>query len=51
MKNHTGNTVGSLSQVQEEVLIGTLLGDGALRKAKGKQNALLEINHSLKQKE
>jgi LAGLIDADG DNA endonuclease family len=42
-----GNTVGSLSGVQHEIIIGTLLGDGAMR---CKTNALLEINHSIKQK-
>jgi hypothetical protein len=38
-----GNAVGSLSEVQHSILIGTLLGDGAMR---CKTNALLEINHS-----
>jgi LAGLIDADG DNA endonuclease family len=38
-----GNTVGSLSEVQHEIVIGTLLGDGSMR---CKTNALLEINHS-----
>jgi hypothetical protein len=38
-----GNTVGSLTEVQHAVVIGTLLGDGAMR---CKTNALLEINHS-----
>src|SRR5438093_274854 len=42
-----GNTVGSLSEVQHSVIIGTLLGDGAMR---CKTNALLEINHSAKQR-
>ncbi|MBU1017097.1 hypothetical protein KJ678_02945 [Patescibacteria group bacterium] len=43
-----GNTVGSLSKVQNELIIGTILGDGSLRR---KTNTLLEINHSKKQKE
>ncbi len=38
-----GNAVGSLSEVQHTIVIGTLLGDGAMR---CKTNALLEINHS-----
>ena len=46
-----GNTVGSLTQLQRSIIIGTILGDGYLRIVKGKRNALLEINHSLSQKE
>lgn len=42
-----GNTVGSLTGTQCSIIIGSLLGDGAMR---CKANALLEINHSLKQK-
>jgi hypothetical protein len=42
-----GNTVGSLSGVQHELVIGCLLGDGAMR---CKTNALLEINHSVHQR-
>lgn len=42
--------MGSLNQVQSSVLNGTLLGDGSLRLAKGKLNALLEVNHSVNQK-
>ena len=42
------NTVGSLTKVQESILIGTLLGDGTMRK---KINAYLEINHAFSQKE
>ena len=41
-----GNTVGSLSDVQRSIVVGTLLGDGAMR---CKANALLEINHSVHQ--
>jgi recombination protein RecA len=43
-----GNTVGSLSEVQQQIIIGTLLGDGSMR---CKTNALLEINHTVRQKE
>jgi LAGLIDADG DNA endonuclease family len=42
-----GNTVGSLSEVQHEIVIGSLLGDGSMR---CKTNALLEINHSAHQR-
>jgi hypothetical protein len=42
-----GNTVGSLSGVQRSVVIGSLLGDGAMR---CKTNALLEFNHSAAQR-
>lgn len=45
------NTVGSLTQLQRSVIIGTLLGDGHLRTFPGRRNALLEINHSFCQKE
>jgi hypothetical protein len=38
--------VGSLTEVQHAIVIGTLLGDGAMR---CKTNALLEINHSVAQ--
>jgi hypothetical protein len=41
-----GNAVGSLSEVQHSIVVGTLLGDGAMR---CKTNALLEINHSSQQ--
>jgi hypothetical protein len=42
-----GNTVGSLSGVQRDIVIGSLLGDGGMR---CKTNALLEINHSVRQR-
>lgn len=48
MIGSTDNTEGSLTEEQKSILIGVLLGDGAMRK---KTHALLEINHSLKQKE
>ena len=44
------NTVGSLTQLQESVIIGTILGDGYLRLFPNRKNALLEINHSFKAK-
>ncbi len=46
-----GNTVGSLTQLQRSIIIGTILGDGYLRIVSGKKNALLEINHAFSQKE
>jgi hypothetical protein len=42
------NTVGSLTQLQKSVIIGSVLGDGYLRIVPGRKNALLEINHSIK---
>src|SRR3989304_2883975 len=45
------NTVGSLTQFQRSVIIGSLLGDGYLRTFPKRKNALLEINHSYSQKE
>ena len=41
-----GNTVGSLSEVQHAIVVGSLLGDDSMR---CKTNALLEINHSFNQ--
>ena len=45
------NTVGSLTQPQKSLIIGTILGDGYLRIIPGRKNAFLEINHSFSQKE
>ena len=45
------NTAGSLTQLQKSFIIGTLLGDGYIRQVKGRQNAFLEVNHSITQKE
>jgi LAGLIDADG DNA endonuclease family len=42
-----GNTVGSLSEAQHSLVIGSLLGDGSMR---CKIHALLEINHSASQR-
>ncbi len=42
-----GNTVGSLTETQRSIIIGCLLGDGAMR---CRANALLEINHGDKQR-
>lgn len=45
------NTVGSLTQIQKSVIIGSILGDGYLRRMKNRKDAYLEINHSYKAKE
>lgn len=45
------NTVGSLTQLQKFVIIGSILGDGYLRVVKGRKDAFLEINHSYNQKD
>ena len=43
--------MGSLTSTQHAVLIGSLLGDGSLRRQGSRMNALLEVNHSMKQKD
>ena len=43
--------MGSLTQVQKSVIVGSILGDGYLRIVPGRKNALLEINSSFAQKE
>lgn len=45
------NTVGSLTQRQISIIIGSILGDGHLRIIPGRKDAFLEINHSIKAKE
>lgn len=45
------NTVGSLTQIQKSLIIGSILGDGYLRIIDGRQDAFLEINHSFKAKD
>ena len=45
------NTVGSLTQIQRSLIIGSLLGDGYVRIVKGRRNAFLEINHAFSMKE
>lgn len=46
----TGNTVGSLTSVQHAILVGSLLGDGTLRKQGTRTNALFEVNHAMQVK-
>ena len=42
--------MGSLTLIQKSIIAGSVLGDGSLRKAKNRSNALLEINHSFSSK-
>ena len=44
------NTVGSLTQEQKSIIIGSLLGDGYLRIIPGRKDAFLEVNHSIAEK-
>ena len=48
LKMSEGNTVGSLTETQRSIIVGSLLGDGAMR---CRANALLEINHGIKQRD
>ena len=43
--------MGSLTQFQKSLIIGTILGDGYLRMIPGRKNAFLELNHSFSQKQ
>lgn len=45
------NTVGRLNQKQFNLIIGSVLGDGYIRQLKNRQDAFLEINHSIKAKD
>lgn len=45
------NTVGSLTQEQKSIIIGSLLGDEYLRIVPGRKNAFLEVNHSISEKD
>ncbi len=45
------NTVGSLTQLERSIIIGSILGDGYLRIMPGRRDAFLEIDHSFKAKE
>lgn len=45
-----GNTVGSLTSIQQAILVGSLLGDGTLRRQNNRLNALFEANHAYKHK-
>jgi len=43
--------VGSLTQEQKSIIIGSILGDGYLRIVPGRKDAFLEINHSISEKD
>ncbi len=45
------NTVGSLTQFQKSIIVGSLLGDGYMRRMPGRKDAFLEINHSISQRD
>jgi len=45
------NTVGSLTQEQKSIIIGSLLGDEYLRIVPRRRNAFIEINHSISEKD
>lgn len=45
------NTVGSLTQLQKSIVIGSILGDGYLRVVPGRKDAFLEINHGYSARE
>ena len=45
------NAVGSLTNIERSIIVGSILGDGYMRIISGRNNAFLEINHSLKAKE
>lgn len=46
-----GDTVGSLTQIQHAILVGSILGDGTLRRQGIRTNALFEVNHSVEFKD
>ncbi len=48
LETSEGNTVGSLTETQRSIIIGSLLGDGTMR---CRANALLEINHGVQQRD
>lgn len=49
--NIMDNTVGSLSGLEQSIIIGSVLGDGYLRIMPNRSDAFLEINHSIKAKD
>lgn len=48
LHNTMDNPVGSLTKHERSVIIGCLLGDGYMRVVPGRNDAFLEINHSIK---
>lgn len=51
IQNYNANPKIELNSKQKQVLFGTLLGDGYLKKTKDDKNAEFSFNHSIKQKE
>lgn len=49
--SYMDNTVGSLTQLQKSIIIGSILGDGYLRIVPGRSDAFLEINHGYSARE
>lgn len=45
------NTVGSLTSRQKSIVIGSILGDGYLRIISGRNDAFLEVIHSVEEKD
>jgi hypothetical protein len=45
------NTVGSLTQLQRSLILGSILGDGYIHQMPGRRDAFLEVNHSILAKE
>src|SRR3989338_6404618 len=44
------NTVGSLTKLERQIIVGSLLWDGYMRIIPGRSNAFLEVNHSIRAK-
>ena len=42
--------MGSLTKLERQIIVGSLLGDGYMRIIPGRSDAFLEINHSIKAK-
>lgn len=42
--------MGSLTQIQSELIAGSMLGDGSLRKPVGNRHSLFEVNHAVRQR-
>ena len=43
--------MGSLTQLQKSLIVGSILGDGYMRIVPGRKDAFLEVNHSYQAKE
>ena len=42
--------MGSLTKLERQIIVGSLLGDGYMRIIPGRSNAFLEVNHSIRAK-